>query len=330
MKAPEDSSYYSAISSNGSKLKMHWNHSFSPLSNEFFHPFTTLFHHQAPSEAFLFDQNNGTLFLKDGVLGLVVLMSKILNHKKKIINTFAIPLPLAPLIPTELQQYFLFYKYINSYQPPNRHFSDAILFLGSLTPHTSMRKLTEDLAPFQKEFRNISIISHVFNNSSGAHLTNTEANAIKLFENYYLVRELFPNAFINTISLEQFTSLDLNNIALINTNHYNFFCGEDFLSYFYLFKTGRLPLCFLNKSSLKFKAFESVHLVKNLNVSLFKYSGSPVISLQDQLTIANLPVAKISSVKYLHEYYNAKTQGVARELADNLFQLNLELRSEVA
>jgi hypothetical protein len=327
MKLPSDYSQIPMLFSQNNKLNEEWKFSLSPLANDFFHPYLSIFSHQLNSELDFISQDLGTIFLKDGILGLVVLLLKMIKGDASYPNKFAIPFSLAPLVPKNLQSNFFFYKYVQASSIPDRCLSKAVIFLGALDPHTSSLQLQNDLTSLTGKLDQIFLlVSHNFNSTIDQSIGGSTDHSMKLLENYRKIKEIFPNLNIKAISKVQFLSLDLNDMLLLNTNHYNMYCGDDYLNYMYYFKTGRLPLSFLNDIPKMYIETNYVPLIKNLGIQLYTYSGPHVLESEQIKKMLNITITNSKKAKHIHQYYTPEIQTFASQLANNLFQTNLELR----
>lgn len=318
---------YANLLSVENKLNREWQHTLFPLAEDFFHPHFSFFHHQITEETFLLKHPEKFFFLKDGVLGIVALLAKILKNKEKFPGAFAIPLSLAPLIPLELHDKFVFYQYIHNSSVPDKSLTKAIIVIGTLDLHTSFNILLEDLAPFAHALKEIIIVSNNFKKATNLNINDNTKNTLQYIKNVSSLTEKFSQVSIEFGSLDLFLSLNLNDYLFVNTNHYNYFCGEDFLSYYYFFKTGKVPLSFLNTPSQFFTEKKVLPLVKNLSFQTFLYKGPQVIGPEELLSLSRIDLPNRDKAKNLEHYYTQEIQFWASEFAKKLLQVNLELRS---
>lgn len=299
-----------------------WQDALSPIANDFFHPYPSFHSYQIINSPLLFEKKVGTIFLKDGVLGLVPFLSKILKNKEKIANTFALPIAMAPIIPRELKDFFIFYQYISANPSQNTNLKKIMLFLGPLSPHTSFEILMKDLILQKDQLNEILVIRQELNDKAYQKITHTPLDISIFNENCNSIKNSLSAISFQVMTLSQATPLNLSEYMLLNTNHFNYFCSEDYLNYLYYFRTGRTAINSTSPSPDSFIQTATLPLIRNLNIQFFSYQGPLAIDDFSLAFLLNSIIPNLEEIPRLTEYFNTKTQVINAKLLDSLFQIN--------
>lgn len=300
-----------------------WINTLNPIGNSFYFPYKMVFFHQYRSEKEPFTNKHQVVFLKDGILGLMPIISDLIKNASVDYPLFAISKNMAPLIPTFLKKHFLFYD-LNS-SPSNNTSKNLLIFLGSLSPYTSTDILQNQLKKHRNRFNNLYILRNLFEERIEIEVLNRRTSPLSFLERYEWLHKQTGNSCLE-FSLETFLKLpNLHEYYFLNTDHYNFFCSLDFLSYYYYFKTGIFPESYFKPNSQFFHKIKKEDLVKNLSVDFFEYNGPGLIdeSTIDFLSIQYFPPMSRLEIKP-GEFYTREVVRHAEGLAEKLFQFNLE------
>jgi hypothetical protein len=262
-----------------------WHDIMPPLHDEFYHPFYHVYSSQIPDNN-LFSENNGTIFLKDGVLSLLHFQARLLKNRHLIKNNFAIPLHMAYVVPKELSDFFIYYQ--NKTLPPSSSPSNnqALLFLAPLALHTNIEQLEVQLLSAKAKYHNLLIIRPALREESLQILINGHYDLLLYGQYIECIKRHFSLENIQVVTSDNLHDVNLLEYDYLNTNHYNFFCSEDFFSYFYCFKTGKTNSPLLNMED--FKLIKNEKLVKDLSINLFYFQGISLINDNDLATIKTI------------------------------------------
>lgn len=307
-----------------------WENALTPLVTNFSFPFPIYHSYQTANTSILFEERVEPIFLKDGIFSFIPFLAKLLDNTDFVKNTYALPTSMAPIVPINLRKFFVFYTFKEVSQESSVSKNIKLMaYLGAHAPHTSWEILKQELLPFKDKISDILLIRQSFDEKSYLVLNSAPLDILNFSSGLDILKSELPNANFEFITVQALASLDLNNYLFLNTNHFNYFCSQDFLSYFYYFKTNKVSLSFLNDTPSSFEKLHSSRLVRNLAVQFYSYNGPFVMGESMMSIVDSLVVPKLDGSIRLEEYYTPQMRTHVKELANKLFQTNLSIRNYV-
>jgi hypothetical protein len=200
-----------------------WHDIMPPLHDEFYHPFYHVYSSQIP-DSNLFSENNGTIFLKDGVLSLLHFQARLLKKRHLVKNNFAIPLHMAYAIPKELSDFFIYYQ--NKELLPLNYSSKekALLFLAPLGLHSNIEQLEVQLLAAKAKYHSLLIIRPSLREESLQILTNGHYDLLLYGQYIECIKRHFPLGNFQVVTSDNLHDVNLLEYDYLNTNHYNYYC----------------------------------------------------------------------------------------------------------
>ena len=253
-------------------IEQAWHSAIHPLFNDFYHSFYQTYSSHLLDD-FLFSGDNSTIFLKDGILLLHHLLIKILNNKNSIHNNFAIPKYLAPLIPQDLKDFFYFYQYETPLVHSSSIKSKALIYIPPFQYHFNLQLIIKQITQLSDNLNDLTIIRPSLNEYSLQTMFGKNFDINYFSECINTITSKFKKINIRIISSDQIKELQLDNYLYINSNHYRFFCSEDYLSFFYYLTNSQLSSLDSNFQESFFKHHSTQKHIKNNLIHFYKYEG---------------------------------------------------------
>jgi hypothetical protein len=307
-----------------SKISSQWEDVCSPLAKKFYFNAPMLFFHEIVDRNTLFEDTN-TMLLKDGVLGILPLLAFLSKLPTQAQCSLSIPIVLAPLVPPHLNHFFKYYVLSNDNAASGAtEESNLLLFLGSVSPHTSHEILKKQLEKHNSQAKKIVILKNPMEELN-YNLICKKSYDIEAFDkNIELIKSTFPLAHIQITCDDRIVdSIDLEQFTFIDTNHFNFFCGQDFLSYFYSFKTQSPVSHYFIPNPKYYKEIQHHVLVKQSSITFYQYTGPSIITPEETDFLSFQSFMTPSPTMKFWDYYSAEQISFAEQLAKKLFEFNI-------
>lgn len=125
--------------------------------------------------------------------------------------------------------------------------------------------------------------------------------------------------------------MDKINIAeyrYINTNHYCYYIGSDFFTYYSFFKNEIIPPRPFLINSQNFTPIESVSIIKNLKIQFSTYQGECLLDKKDQRKLEDFQQVTRDFIPpntvffNREQFYSAECCELALDLSNKLFNLH--------
>jgi hypothetical protein len=300
------------------KVSSLWESIFNPISTPFFSTKNFTFLHEIEDMEF-FLNNSEQFYFRDGILGLLLILSMCMNDLIPKGTQINISASLAPLVPLELKHFFRFYSINSSVNSNTKNNNHLVFYLSAISGFHDIKKFESSISNIQNEIRRIDIFKSPLQELSYHYLFDSQYDLTQFDFMVEKIHQILPNSqiFFHTRSSE-INQLDIKNSLFIDTNHYHQFVSVDFLSYYYLFKVGNSTINLRDNSNLN--EMKSEHLVKNLILKFYIYEGKSVIEKRhlDYLSTNYFPI--MSNALKAKEYYPIELISIAAELKEKLNQ----------
>lgn len=256
-----------------------WGNVMPIMFDDYFYPY---FHTTSLQlyDDLLFAEGKGTIFLKDGILSLLHFFSRLLKNKNRPKNNFAVPTYMAPIIPSELMDIFVFFDYQTSFQRTHVK-RKAFLFLTPLKLHTERECFNNYLTENRDKYDEFLIMRPLLHEDALRILTGTQYDLMVFNEYLECIRSNFSKASINVVTTETLFDIDLMEYEYINSNNYHFYSGEDFLSFYYFFKKGQIPFSRSQTMWADYSLMETKSLTKGHRINFYKFQGDSYLTSRE-------------------------------------------------
>lgn len=302
-----------------------WKKFLPPLMNDFYHPYYQAYSTQIP-DTNLMDLKNGTIFLRDGVLSLVHLFARLFQSDISNYNPFAIPLSMAPIVPEELRAYFVFYNYNENTKVNINNYSKKIIFIPPVRYHINLQFLEKQLTSLENNTTlELLVVRPQLNEESYKVLAGKYFDLEFYQQGLECIKRCLPKTQLTFITSDQISNIKPLDYDYINTNHYQLFCSEDFLSHLYYLKRERSSALFSSTLVKHCSIIETIPLIKGLSLSCYKYEGETIISntethsLKRMRNIKRFYVPAVNDSPLQLQLFSTDIYNLALDLAEKLF-----------